>query len=48
MVKPGRRLKPASVADGLGTTKSNSAGERGPIVDIKQNDKVILSAEIVD
>lgn len=49
LVKPGRRLKPVSLSDGLGTTKSNSAGAKGPIVDFyDDNGDVILSAEIVD
>lgn len=48
LVKPGRRLKPKSLSDSLNTTRSLSSGEHGPIVDFYENDKVILSAEIVD
>lgn len=49
LVKPGRRLKPASLAENLGTTKSASCGGKGPIVDFSDdNNEVILSAEIID
>ena len=49
LVKPGRRLKPASLANNLGTTKSASSGSKGPIVDFSDKDgQIVLSAEIVD
>ena len=49
LVKPGRRLKPASLAENLGTTKSASSGDKGPIVDFADKDgEAVLSAEIID
>lgn len=49
LVRPGRRLKPVSLAESRGTTKSVSCGSKGPIVDIiGENNQVVLSIEIVD
>lgn len=49
LVKPGRRLKPASLAEGQNTTRSASSGDKGPIVDFTNVDgEAVLSAEIID
>ena len=49
LVKPGRRLKPASLAESQNTTRSASSGSNGPIVDFADKDgKAVLSAEIID
>ncbi len=49
LVKPGRRLKPASLAEFQNTTRSASSGSNGPIVDFADKDgKAVLSAEIID
>ena len=49
LVKPGRRLKPASLSERQSTTRSASAGSKGPIVDFfGENKQVVLSAEIID
>lgn len=49
LVKPGKRLKPVSLANSLKTTMSKSSGKTGPIVDFYSHDNtVILSAEIID
>ena len=49
LVKPGRRLKPASLSEGQNTTRSASSGDKGPIVDFSDKDgEAVLSAEIID
>ena len=49
LVKPGRRLKPASVSEKQNTTRSVSCGEKGPVVDfVNEIGEIVLSAEVID